>query len=152
MVTFSVPGVPVPQGSKQAFSNGGKTWLVEANKAVYPWREKVAHSAQIAMDLHQLAPFDGAVSLEIDFIMPKPKTVTRQLPTAKPDLDKMIRAINDAITGICFVDDARVVRITAGKYYARFGEPGAIITVTELDNDLITPSAASKYYEQFLGQ
>ena len=152
MVTFAVPGIPIRQGSKQAFTNGSKTWLVEANKAVYPWREKVAHSAQIAMDLHKLAAFDGAVGLEIEFIMPKPKTVTRQLPTAKPDLDKLIRAINDAITGICFTDDARVVRITAGKYYARFGEPGAIITVTELDNDLVTPSAATRFHEQYLGQ
>jgi crossover junction endodeoxyribonuclease RusA len=152
MITFSVPGTPIPQGSKQAFTNGTKTWLVEANKEIYAWREKIAKSATIAMELHRQKPLEGAVSLEIDFIMPRPKTVTRARHTVKPDLDKLIRAVNDAITGICFVDDSRVVRINAAKNYERFGTPGVIITLHSLDNDSITVSAASAFHEQYLGK
>lgn len=152
MITFSVPGTPIPQGSKQAFTNGTKTWLVEANKEIYAWREKVAKSARLAMELHRQEPLEGAVSLEIDFIMPRPKTVTRARHTVKPDLDKLIRGINDAISGICFVDDARVVRINAAKNYERFGTPGVIITIHALDNNSVTVSAASAFHEQFLGK
>lgn len=152
MITFSVPGTPIPQGSKQAFTNGGKTWLVEANKEIYSWREKVGKSATIAMELHRQKPLEGAVSIEIDFIMPRPKTVTRARHTVKPDLDKLVRAINDSITGICFKDDSQVVRINASKNYERFGTPGVIITLHTLDNDSVTVSAASAFHEQYLGK
>lgn len=152
MITFSTPGTPVPQGSKQAFTNGTKTWLVEANKDLKPWRERVAQSASIAMQLHQQKPLEGAVSLEIDFVMPRPKTVTRERHTVKPDLDKLVRAINDAITGICFKDDSQVVRINASKNYERFGTPGVIVTIHALNNETITTSAATAFYEQYLGK
>lgn len=42
MTTFHVPGVPTPQGSKNAYRRGNKVLLVESSKKVKPWRAAVA--------------------------------------------------------------------------------------------------------------
>ncbi|WP_312778521.1 hypothetical protein [Corynebacterium variabile] len=42
MTTFHVPGVPAPQGSKNAYRRGNKVLLVESSKKVKPWRAAVA--------------------------------------------------------------------------------------------------------------
>jgi hypothetical protein len=39
------------------------------------------------------------------------------MPAVKPDLDKCIRALNDALTGILWVDDGQVVGVSAKKLY-----------------------------------
>lgn len=38
-----------------------------------------------------------------------------RFPTKKPDLDKTLRAIKDALTGIVYVDDSQVVVVTIAK-------------------------------------
>jgi len=62
--------------------------------------------------------------------MPKPKTVDSPLPSVAPDLDKLVRAVGDAlaIAGV-YADDSRIVRISARKVYAQGIEPGASISV-----------------------
>jgi Holliday junction resolvase RusA-like endonuclease len=67
--------------------------------------------------------------------MPKGKTVSRGLPSVAPDLwlDKLIRAVGDALTDSEIVtDDSRIVRISARKLYAEGIEPGATISVKTL--------------------
>jgi Holliday junction resolvase RusA-like endonuclease len=62
--------------------------------------------------------------------MIKPKTVNRQMPTVPPDLDKLIRAVLDGLTGVAYKDDGQVVRISAVKIYAQ--KIGVQIGITEL--------------------
>jgi Holliday junction resolvase RusA-like endonuclease len=61
------------------------------------------------------------------FFYERGKTVTRQIPTVPPDLDKQIRSILDALTGVAYGDDSQVTRILASKEY---GSPGVEIEVT----------------------
>jgi Holliday junction resolvase RusA-like endonuclease len=35
-------------------------------------------------------------------------------------LDKLIRAVLDALTGIAYIDDGQVVEITASKIYSQY--------------------------------
>jgi Holliday junction resolvase RusA-like endonuclease len=49
--------------------------------------------------------------------MTKPKTVKRLHPTVPPDLDKLIRAVLDAMTAIAYLDDGQVTEINAVKVY-----------------------------------
>ena len=53
-------------------------------------------------------PARGAVEIGIQFWMPGKSC-------RPPDLDKLQRAVLDALTGIVYVDDAQVVEIEAGK-------------------------------------
>ena len=131
MIQVFVPGTPQPQGSKNAYQRGGKIVLVEANKNLPAWRRLVTQKLEEANASCQ--PFLGAVSLDVMFFMPRPKSVKRLLPTVKPDADKLIRAINDSATDAGVLqDDSQVVEIVAYKVYEAEGMPaGALITYSE---------------------
>ena len=106
-----VPGVPAPQGSKRHVGNGR---MIESSAAVGPWRERVALVAHNAMG--GLAPMTGPVTVVLTFWLPRPKSAKAGAQaTKRPDLDKLVRAVLDALTGIAFIDDSQVVRIDAGK-------------------------------------
>lgn len=136
-VQFWVPGAPAPQGSK-AFKGirGGRAILVESSKAVGPWRERVALVAHNAMrEAGNPGPFTGPVVLLAEFVLPRPKSAPKLkvvAATKRPDTDKILRAVGDALSSVCFCDDAQVVDIRGTKRVALFGEePGVLITVTE---------------------
>ena len=48
-------------------------------------------------------------------------------PTTKPDTSNMVKAIEDAMNGVAFVDDAQIVRLFATKLYAEV--PGVDVRV-----------------------
>ena len=75
-------------------------------------------------------PLTGAVSLDVMFFMPRGKTVKREMPIVPPDLDKLIRAINDSATDAGIIeDDSQVIEIVAYKFYEAENLPtGALIT------------------------
>jgi Holliday junction resolvase RusA-like endonuclease len=132
VTTFHVPGIPAPQGSKTGYIRGGRVVLVESSKKVKPWRAAVAQAATIAY-LHA-EPIDGPVAVEIDFHLPRPKSLPKRViwMVKKPDLDKLIRSTLDALSGIAYIDDNRITHITATKDYAASpGDAGATITITE---------------------
>lgn len=135
-----VAGVPAPQGSKRALGAGrpgGKIRLVESSKRVAPWRTDVREAFLKAMDM--LPGFTSlvgfALTVKIVFVMPRPKATpkTRATPPAvkKPDLDKLERAVLDALTSAgVYGDDSQVVTLLAHKRLAELGEPtGAMIHV-----------------------
>ena len=49
--------------------------------------------------------------------MSKPKSAKRAFPSVKPDLDKLIRAVLDGLTGVAFEDDSQVILIQSSKTY-----------------------------------
>lgn len=127
-----VPGDAAPQGSKRHVGHGR---MIEASKKVGPWRERVA----LAAHAHgwTLAPSGVPIGVDLLFVRPRPvSTPKRRTPpaTKKPDLDKLERAILDALTGIAYTDDSQVTDIHSHKRLAAIGEqPGVRITVTKLE-------------------
>lgn len=133
-IEFVVPGKPVPQGSMRAFTRrGGGVGVTDNNeKKLRPWRAVVTMCAQQA----GARPIPGALRIDIAFSLVRPKTHSRtgrnahllrdsapRYPITNPDLDKLVRAILDALTSVCFADDAQVTQIVATKSYAAPGEP-----------------------------
>ncbi|MCV7424379.1 RusA family crossover junction endodeoxyribonuclease [Mycobacterium yunnanensis] len=130
-VVFFVPGAPAPQGSKR---HVGRGILVESSKAVGPWRERVALAAHNAMAGRPL--IDGAVTVELNFVLPRPKSTPKtKTPAAvkRPDLDKLERAILDAITGVIITDDSQVVSLCGYKRLAEIGETAGVDIRVEED-------------------
>lgn len=127
-----VPGRPAPQGSKRYLGNGIN---VESSKAVAPWRADIREHI---LARHVGPPLDDAVGVKLEFVMPRPaSTPKRSTPAAvkRPDLDKLIRAVLDAIgsAGV-WRDDSQVVCIHATKRIAEPGEaPGVQIAVSGID-------------------
>jgi crossover junction endodeoxyribonuclease RusA len=77
-------------------------------------------------------PLDEPLELSVIFYLPRPKTATRNFPAVMPDLDKLIRAVGDSLSGLVYVDDSRIVSINAHKRYADDRGPGALIRVNTL--------------------
>lgn len=125
---FTVYGLPVPQGSKNAIRQGNRTLIVERGRATLrPWRALVAGEAARAL----VRPFDGPLRVELVFHLPRPKAHFRQGTNAgqlkesapvhhstRPDADKLARAVLDAITGIAFRDDGQVAELVVYKLFA----------------------------------
>jgi crossover junction endodeoxyribonuclease RusA len=123
-----VPGRPAPQGSKRHVGNG---IMVESSKAVAPWRTTVAWSvSQVWRD----APLAGPVQVELSFVMPRPTSTPKRRATPaavkKPDLDKLQRAVFDALSRIVWSDDSVITEVRATKRIAELDEqPGCRIQV-----------------------
>lgn len=133
MVEFWVPGIPQPQGSKKGFvTRSGKVAMVESAVKVKPWRSDVKVFAALAMG--DRPPMSGPVFVRCDFVMRRPLSTpkTRVTPPAvkKPDLDKILRAILDALTGTVYLDDSAVVELVGTKRIAELNEqPGVRVVV-----------------------
>jgi Holliday junction resolvase RusA-like endonuclease len=131
-LVFDVVGTPAPQGSKSFKGfRGGKPILVESCAGVKPWREAVVAAARDAMLVEGWIMPIGPVTVGIEFFLTRPVSApkSRVFPDRRPDLDKLVRAVLDALTtaGV-YEDDSRVVRVVASKRYA-VESAGATVTV-----------------------
>lgn len=113
-VEFIVLGVPVPQGSMKFV---GKGRVVSDNPKLAPWRNKVTTAARQALG-PGWQPWDGPVAMDLVLTLPRPKSAPKTkvtFPQTKPDLDKLLRAIGDALCpkqGFkTLVEDSRIVEI-----------------------------------------
>lgn len=173
---FFVDGEPAPGGSKTAFALTDKTGKLiiktndkgrqrpvlmysDAGVGNKKWREIVSWRAKSAMQYAKYALFAGRIRLTIEFLMPRGKTVTREEHTIAPDLSKLIRSTEDAMTGIVWVDDCLITdHGPMKKRYVKAGEQsGAHIMVEllapEIEQELplaATPPAPAKKPEPVL--
>lgn len=137
-VEFWVAGAAAPQGSKRHVGGGR---MIESSKALGPWRELVASAGQMAMAGSNL--MTGAVVMVADFALPRVQAIRKATPphTKKPDLDKILRALGDSLTGVVYVDDSQIVSFAdeheaSRKRYAEIGEtPGVRIRIKPLEEN-----------------
>ena len=125
---FTVDGVPIPQGSKNAWVSGAKAVMFDQNtKVLKPWRALVTAAAAEA---HSGDRIEGPVLVVIEFRFGRPKSVKREWPSVKPDIDKLERALFDGITDSgLWRDDAQVVQVSKKNVYAE--RPGVHVRVGE---------------------
>jgi Holliday junction resolvase RusA-like endonuclease len=161
-IEFRVLGRSAPGGSKdtgviyRAGPNGTKIPVTDATGKIKTfvrdqsgdagkhWRSAVAQAGNEAMNGRDL--LDGACYVEITLIRKRGpghygqgRNRGRVLPSAPkypavmPDVTKLVRSTEDALTGILWRDDSRNVGMAVEKVYAEPGEPeGAEIRVWTL--------------------
>ena len=110
MINFFVDGLPVPQGSMKVIH--GRV-IHNKGSELAAWRSAVALTARAK----GARPSPDPMTIELKFVMPKPRTVKRHYPSVAPDLDKLIRAVLDGLTAVAYIDDGQVVSIMAEKAY-----------------------------------
>lgn len=137
---LEVYGTPQPQGNKTAFVRGGRAVLVEgrrpdARAAFHDWRTAISAAARAHQHDHEHGLLDTPCTIEISFRLPRPKSAPKRRlwPDSRPDIDKLTRAVLDAITGTLITNDSRVVHVTATKRFAGDRPPGATITIRQLE-------------------
>jgi crossover junction endodeoxyribonuclease RusA len=133
-----VLGDPAPQGSKKIQGRPGERGrLVESSKRLKPWRATV--TAAVAEAWKKAPPLSGPVLLIATFQLRAPAGLSKRKralgPIRKPDLSKLLRAIEDAITDAgSWEDDARVTRAIVEKEFCNPGSPtGVRIQLWEAD-------------------
>lgn len=148
-ISFTVYGTPAPQGSKRAFVAGGRAHVIESShERVKSWRQAVIDQVRSDGWLLPPFPYSGPLEVEMTFDLKRPKGHYRTgknahllrdsapaYPSGTPDLSKLARSTEDALTEVgLWADDALVVRYALlQKRYADAPRlPGAVITVREL--------------------
>lgn len=147
MIVFTVYGKPEPAGSKKGFpfrrKNGSMGVAIsDANAKAKPWQAAVA---AVAAEAYQGPLLAGPLAVTFRFIVPRIKghygtgrnsavikPDSPAWPTVKPDVLKLSRAVEDALTGIIYRDDSQIVHETLQKEY---GEPArVIVTIAEMQS------------------
>lgn len=107
------------------------------------WRNHVAVCARTACQRLGLDLLESFVALSVEFVLPRPKShltksgrLTKSAPAypGKPDLSKLVRAVEDALTGVVWRDDSLVVeyRSVTKRYAVPGGKGGALVEVVAL--------------------
>lgn len=109
ILSMFVAGRPITQGSLRPVPGvgrmKGKTVLRPDTKGgtLHAWREAIAWSARAAM---QTQPVTTPVAIALQFFIQ---------PKQRADLDKLTRAVLDALSTIVFRDDVQVEFLSATK-------------------------------------
>lgn len=149
---FFVAGSPAVQGSKTAFGRVVKGQdgrpkaivnMVEQDKGLGEWRYSVSQMGRLMKPRGWSK--QGIFMLRATFYLPRPKSHFDSRGELRPDApifhskrkdcDKMIRAVGDALTEVCYEDDCLLVFDEGLKLYCNpegDGE-GARILVARLD-------------------
>lgn len=162
-LTLDIVGIPVPAGSKTAIRMGERIVMVPAGLTPrLQQRRRDWHSA-VELAGAQAAGSGllrhDALSLNIVFVMPRPKhhygtgrndgiikdRFVSARPTGKPDTTKLLRCVEDRLTGVLWYDDAQIVMQTVRKQYAKQGEDsGAYVCVDSFDETVLLSNPREK--------
>lgn len=102
------------------------------------WRNMISAAAREAWGMDNV--YGGPFTIALTFRMKRPRSHYKDLqggirpqainerPSVMPDLDKLVRAVLDSLTGIVWFDDGQVVEIHASKVYAE--SPGLDVEIS----------------------
>lgn len=122
MIEFTVFSKPEPQGSSKAFMPKGARFpiVTSDNPALKGYRQQIAIEAMSMMreSGQFLIERKSPLKLTVSFYVARPASKSKKAyPVCRPDLDKLCRAIGDALTGICYEDDSQITKLEAEKIY-----------------------------------
>ncbi len=78
-----------------------------------------------------MPPMAGAFGITIQATFPRPKRCSREMPTVKPDLDNVCKAVLDALNGVAYTDDKNNVKLEALKRYGP--RPGLYVRLEDMN-------------------
>lgn len=147
MIAIEILGIPRPGGSKTAgiSRKSGRLFVRPANPNTSIWRAQV----EVAARQQYSGPLlTSAIDMTYEFRFPRPQAhfctgkrsaeLKKTAPywhTSKPDLTKIIRSTEDALTGIVWSDDSKVCRRVELKRYCSENErPGVSMKIRTLES------------------
>lgn len=134
-ISFEVRGYPVPQGSTRTFVIKGRAVTTNRTPKLDAWRTAIAQEARNAIIKappsisYGFQLLEGALEVECAFTFTPVKSRRKQGKAhfQRPDIDKLLRAVLDACTGVIYHDDAQVMKLIGMKEYG--SSPGCRIKV-----------------------
>jgi Holliday junction resolvase RusA-like endonuclease len=161
-IEFTVIGRPQQRGSKKAglvpdrnggfLMKNGRPIVVarDANDNSKAWMDSCKLAACMVVGREEL--LRGPIELQVTFFFKRPgahygtgSKVDRLKPSApeyhaqSPDLDKLVRCLGDALTGVVYVDDRQVCRTISAREWTTTTERAEVKII-----ELATSSAKPK--------
>ena len=137
-IEFFVPGAPIGKERPRAARRGAGVVMFTPEKTA-GYEALVAAAASNAMRAEAGPLFTGPLEAVLEMRIPIPASWSKahkaaalagtELPTSKPDIDNVAKAILDACNGVVFRDDAQVVVLVATKAFS--DEPGVRVVIRE---------------------
>jgi len=127
-VAITIMGKAIPQGSHIAIRRGARSVIIDQQnmktKTLPPnrlnaWRESIAQGFELELEKRNVVgahEYVGAVKIVIIVELMRPKKSS--LTSPRPDLDKLVRAVGDALSGIAYRDDRQICDIRASKRWS----------------------------------
>ena len=129
---------PVEQARPRAVRFGKGVRMYDPKK-VAVFKRNLGMLAKQQMLDRGLEPYDGPLEVRMKFYRPVQASISKKerarrlsgvhRPTVKPDLSNYVKATEDALNGILWVDDNLIVSETSEKFYAE--HPHLIVEVKE---------------------
>lgn len=144
ILNIAAIGRPAPQGSKKS---GGAGQLLEQSAYLPAWRAAVKIAAyeeykRRGIPAEGLPVFPAGTPVLVEqctfFVGPEQcRAEGTDEPTGTPDIDKLLRAVLDALGGQqvgsarCFADDSQVVEIRGLRKVRATSQTGAMIVISD---------------------
>lgn len=121
MITLNIDAEPVAKGRARS-TRGGVHYTPEKTREFEALIKRHALAAGAT-------PIDGPLCLMVSFYSAIPKSWSKKrrdealasggiCKTSRPDLDNLVKAVQDGLNGVLWNDDAQIVDIRARKRYA----------------------------------
>ena len=138
-IRLTVLGEPKAQARHRHFQMKG----VKHVQTYDPSKSKIGTFASVVQEYAPTEPLEGAIYLEVNFYMGRPKNhygsgknanglkaSSPEWHTGRPDIDNLIKFIQDALNKIYWRDDSIICQIIARKLYSE--KPRTEITIKSL--------------------
>lgn len=148
-VAFFVPGAPQSKGSFTRMPNGAMlpAGTKESRERKLSWARLVHECGELAMMGRDV--WHGPVRIMVEFSLAYPVSSMRKYQMGwwphlkQPDVDKLMRALLDPLSGVVWRDDSQVCFALVNKTYAWDDHPGTTVVVDFLDDDYMQRFAAA---------
>jgi len=113
-IHFTINGDPIPK-LRARITKGGWAYTPTKTKE---YEERIRWTIR-GLGLHNKKFDKGTpLKLKVIFWLRKPKSVKREFPVARPDVDNYSKAVMDAMEGLLYDNDSAIVSSETIKLYA----------------------------------
>ena len=137
---FEVPGSPIGQGRPKFSTINGHAVAYDPEKS-RNYKAYVKMLAVQAMKDNGFNMIDGPCCLDIMAFFEVPKSKSKKFkerallglerPTKKPDIDNIVKALQDALNGLAYKDDSSIVYLSVAKCYSEIPRVEVILREIE---------------------
>ena len=139
MIDIFIQGKCEPGGSKTGYyiKAMNRVNIVDANKKAAPWKKFIAEEVKGNLP-EDFEMFEEPVIMMATFFLARPKGHMRKdgglsadgrrkpYPAVKPDALKLLRPVEDALSGIIYRDDALIIESYMSKVYVNDAEDAGV--------------------------